>query len=220
MINPEDTSEDEKGFSCQIGDGGIELPIQANEQQTQTLISLFDSGSIRSGRTMLILDQRALSDGSTLLLPEDLEITIRQQKDDKFVNKSQSGIKPVLVVKVTDSEGRAVSDTADEVSDNVFGTDGDPVNLKTQISACSFGKVTMEPAETVGIYNGIDIASKLSASGTIEVTIPFALPSLSKSRTLSKSQKAAEIHLGFSLPGPFEHVRMSKVTAELDYFIF
>merc|ERR1719253_1280637 len=47
------------------------------------------------------------------------------------------GEKPILVVRVTDSGGLVRPESAAQISDDIFGTTGDPVNLKSQLGACS-----------------------------------------------------------------------------------
>ena len=58
------------------------------------------------------------------------------------------GSKTVLVVRIINQGDTANSVTASatQLSDDVFGTNGDPVNLKSQYAACSHGKLNFSPA--------------------------------------------------------------------------
>ena len=56
-----------------------------------------------------------------------------------------SGIKSVLVVRVIASNAQTGFSNA-ELSDSVFGTDGDQVNLKTQYNKCSHEQFQIAPA--------------------------------------------------------------------------
>ena len=73
----------------------------------------------------------------------------------------------VLVVRVTDSGGLVHPDSPATMSDNVFGTGTDQVNLKSQMEACSFGKLNM----TAGNRNYTLPSAIEPAPGVIEVDI-------------------------------------------------
>lgn len=91
--------------------------------------------------------------------------------DDGFLTsgkrKLQTGNvdKKVLVVRVKTLTS-ATTASADTISDEVFGTDGDPFNLSSQYEACSYGKLTMSPLKTL---NPGDPA--LHADGVYEVEV-------------------------------------------------
>ena len=59
------------------------------------------------------------------------------------------GNKPVLGVRVI---GADTSTTANmtKISDSICGTNGDPVNLKSQLASCSFNKLNITPAQNLG----------------------------------------------------------------------
>ena len=50
----------------------------------------------------------------------------------------------ILVVRVVAADAAPSQSTA-QISDSVFGTNGDSVNLRSQYSACSQGQLTMLP---------------------------------------------------------------------------
>ncbi|KAL7559359.1 hypothetical protein ACA910_009365 [Epithemia clementina (nom. ined.)] len=92
--------------------------------------------------------------------PIDVDNTSRGRNGDLFQHHdgrslagSAVGTKTFLAVKIIskDNAGNptSISQTEDVLSDRVFGTFGDQVNLKTQFEACSQGIYTVEPA-TVG----------------------------------------------------------------------
>jgi len=64
-----------------------------------------------------------------------------------------TGTKTVLVVRVVANDSSTTS-SADQLSDSVFGTNGDLVNLKTQYAACSHNQLQFQPATGIGITNG------------------------------------------------------------------
>jgi hypothetical protein len=117
---------------------------------------------------------------------------------------SHEGVKPTLVVRVTDKNGLARPESAAQISDDIFGTDGDPVNLKSQLEDCSMGKLTLVPGDN---NSGQVNQSLYAAPGVIEVTIPIDLKTVS-SMDEPENAVTAELQakLGFNLPGPYESV--------------
>jgi hypothetical protein len=99
---------------------------------------------------------------------------------------------------VTDSDGKVVEENATEISDDIFGTHGDPLNLKSQMFDCSFGQLNVTPGD-------IDDPHE-AAPGVIEVTIIESLQEASRSRIRKAITTAVQNKLGFSLPGPYQHV--------------
>ena len=85
-----------------------------------------------------------------------------------------TGTKKILFVKVTDKNGLAHPDSAQTMSDKIFGTNGDSTTVKDQFDACSFGdmKVTND--------YGFSLGNAESAPGVIEVKINVSLKSSSK----------------------------------------
>ena len=64
-----------------------------------------------------------------------------------------TGTKTVLVVRVVANDSSTTA-SAYQLSDSVFGTNGDLVNLKTQYAACSHNQLQFQPATGTGIANG------------------------------------------------------------------
>jgi hypothetical protein len=121
-----------------------------------------------------------------------------------------NGEKKVLAVRVTDSEGKVHPDDADVISDKIFGSSGDVVNLKSQMSGCSFDK--LEISTDYPMFN-----HKLAAAGVIEVTInvPFAGAS-SELDIENRAMQAVADKLNINdLPGPFHHIM---IVIEKNYF--
>ena len=78
---------------------------------------------------------------------------------------AQIGTETVLVVRVVAGNGQTTANRT-TLSDSVFGTSGDPVNLKSQYSSCSHGKFTFVEADGRSGKEGSFIAD-----GVTEVTI-------------------------------------------------
>jgi hypothetical protein len=109
-----------------------------------------------------------------------------------------TGDKKVLVVRI---KGTDFSTTADmnALSDAVFGTSGDPVNLKERFNACSNGTLTMGP------YEGTTDTGVTIDGGVAEVDIDFNVAG-EKSGTVANWAKTAATNLLGDLPSQFDHV--------------
>jgi hypothetical protein len=64
------------------------------------------------------------------------------------------GTRTVLVVRVIAPDA-ATTATMAQLSDDVFGTSGDPANLKSQYAACSYNQLVFNPAVAAGVTNGV-----------------------------------------------------------------
>ena len=105
-----------------------------------------------------------------------------------------------LVVKVTDSVGKARSESAGKIGDDVFGTgntENDFVNLKSQTAACSYDQLRI--TEGAGNYD-------YAAPGVVEVTISVTLEGNSRGTIRNAVTTAVQNKLGFSLPGRYSNV--------------
>lgn len=113
------------------------------------------------------------------------------------------GIKRVLVVRVTDKDGRAVVEDASYVSDKFFGTRGDTATAQSGLAACSFGQFAM-----TNDYGGAVKEDILAAPGVLDVTLEVRLSDTTQEDLLRLARLAVERQLDVALPGPFEHVAL------------
>lgn len=108
------------------------------------------------------------------------------------------GSRTVLVLRVIATDASTTATVA-ELSDSVFGTSGDPVNLASQMSACSYGQLTMIP------YSGTTSTGVTISGGVVEVPINTYVGGRSKGSIDTDITNAATALLG-SLGGQFDHV--------------
>jgi len=194
------------------------LPIQANKEQQKQLKDLLSKGDLVPGQTKLNIAGASVGKEGVFLPPgQDISKSVRQsngnsnQKNGNSNQKNrklstpQFGVKPILVVKVYDTNGLARPETEAEISTDIFGGthDGvvDQVNLKSQMSDCSFNQLTIVPGE-----NPTSNPDLFSAPGTINVTIPISITDNDRYAIHGAAQAAAEAKLGISLPGPYQQV--------------
>lgn len=74
-------------------------------------------------------------------------------------------VKKVLVLRI-EAADKATTASESELSDDIFGTDGDLLNLKSQFNACSYGQLQFEPLTSNGIV-GTDGVYTVSLPTTI-----------------------------------------------------
>jgi len=82
---------------------------------------------------------------------------------DRNLAVNQSGVKTVLVVRITSSTYGSPSKSATEMSAAVFT--GDPVTMKSQYEACSYGTLTLQHA--TNSVNGLPF----SANGVVDISV-------------------------------------------------
>jgi hypothetical protein len=213
-------SEDETGgegpdeeFLCEL-DYGVTLPIQGTEEQIGQMRGMLHNGTLISYEsTMEVFREVPLVDaayedadpiasllqGGLVSLPSGDVNIIKPSNGGRRLNAGwkvqYEGQSPVLAVKITDKDGLAVAEDAHVISDKIFGTYGDQITAASCFKDCSFGKFQLTNQYSV------NIDSKLSAPGVIEVNIPISLKTSSQSNIRAYTQKAVEDKLGFSLPG-------------------
>eukprot|EP00956_Cyclotella_meneghiniana_P000243 scaffold308_cov52-Cyclotella_meneghiniana.AAC.2 len=116
--------------------------------------------SLESGRSKIKVGKGALLVGDKIDLqgraPEEVQSLFDRNLEGLNNRKlaSTTGTRSVLAVRVIASDGQYGFDEA-TLSDDVFGTFGDPVNLVSQYKACSFDQLNFVPAEDPQISSGV-----------------------------------------------------------------
>ena len=176
------------------------VPIRTSAEQNDILHAMYNKGEIISEWSTLLLDQDMQVSHEGIFIPMDrtaFHIAERSSYNGDRRLVATEGDKPFLLVKVIDSEGRKLTESADQISDDIFGTYGDQMTLKSQMNACSYGKVD--------IIAGINDEHEVSP-GVIEVTIDKSLVGNSRSVIRTAVIEEVQLLLGHSLPGPYSHV--------------
>ena len=192
------------------GDENMAVPIRLSDEQKLVLQTKFENGELQSQSSTLMLGQDMLISNEGVFIPvarNSFGIGKRQSNNGLHIGEGGSnngrnlsiteGDKPFLVVKVTDSQGRKRNESTDQISDDIFGTDGDNMTLKSQMNDCSFGKFKI----TAGVGNEHE-----ASPGVIEVTIDKSLVGNSPSTIEQAVTTEVQSLLGHSLPGPYAHV--------------
>ncbi|KAL9181023.1 hypothetical protein ACHAXT_009828 [Thalassiosira profunda] len=201
-----DPFDDGEIFVCELS-SGLTVPIKGTDEQMGELQRLLDEGTLVSAETTVgIADNLIVEDESGAVFLPPGEIILEQRNETERRDRhsrrlaTYRGAKPILTVRVIDSEGKKHPNSPTDISDKVFGTDGDVANAKSQLEACSYGEL-----EVTNAYD-VDISEHLAAPGVIEVNIPISLRNSGRSAIRAAVIKATQTKLGFTLPGPFQHV--------------
>jgi len=104
------------------------------------------TGELFSGETILELPANTIlnTDTETLEMDEPPLLHLKDPEERRLRQFSRTqGDKTVLAVRVLVSNS-ATSHDADEISHAIFGGPNDHVNLKSQVSACSHGKLNFQ----------------------------------------------------------------------------
>jgi hypothetical protein len=116
-----------------------------------------------------------------------------------------SEAKEVLVVRIRGND-ESTTDSMSELSDAVFGTSGDSVNLSERYDSCSYGQLTMEPYEGT-TATGVSIPGAQYTKGVVEVEISNNIQGADHSTIKNAAVNAATALLG-DLPSQFDHVML------------
>lgn len=181
--------DDGEEFLCELADGTT-LPISGTSDQISEMRAMLQNGSLISAHsTVAVAADSAdlLADAAAIAgmpaqegeLGRLMEPTISLAPGNVIVQASPDsgrrlrrlatyeGKKKILVVRVIDKDGRAVPESAQEVSDKIFGTYGDTATMTSQFAACSFNALEI-------VWDDFDRRVH-AAPGVIEVKIDVSL---------------------------------------------
>ena len=201
-----DNDGNDISFECVLdpldadGSANVSVPLRISDEQREILTNMFHNGDFVSDTSALILDKAMQISFEGVFIPSQRTTFEFNRMVDNGARRHLSrteGDKPYLVVKVTDSEGRKRGESTDQISDDIFGTYGDQMTLKSQMEACSYGKL--------GVVAGVGDQHEVSP-GVIEVTIDKSLVGNSSWVIRSAVTREVQLLLGHTLPGPYAHV--------------
>jgi hypothetical protein len=172
-------------------------------QRSLSLSPVLRSSSLkRTSNNTLRFDSNATYTLETATIPTTKpttsdSVTSGSATSDSTVESANTTEKSVLVVRVVAPDAET-SQSMTQLSDSVFGTSGDPVNLATQIDACSYGQlkfIAAQPQSDEPIFDGV-----------IEVTIDQSVSGLDNSTVRNAVTTALNEKLGYPASSRFDHV--------------
>ena len=215
----EEGGDSGEGFVCERHDGAT-VPVVGTATQMAALRELLHAGELVSARSVVevepvggktaMMATVGISEGATAVTLPAGDIRLVRgpgdgDGDGRRLNRNSEnmflGDKKVLVVRVTDKEGRAIKEDAEYVSDKFFGTYGDRVTAKSGLEACSLGQFV-----ATNDYDGAVPENRLAAPGVLDVALDVRLTHVTQEALVRAATTAAGRALGVALPGPFDHV--------------
>ena len=160
-------------------------------------------GKVKSGSTVLNLDGSydINGDGRRMLHVSDVDsITYEDFVPNHGRSLAVLGTKNMLAIRVVAADATTSSSSA-QLSDSWFGTYGDPVNLKSQYTACSYGALTCNAA-SMTTSTGVDITD-----GVYEVTISENVSGADNNVIRNAVVAAGNAALG-NMEAQFDHVAL------------
>eukprot|EP00816_Leptocylindrus_hargravesii_P009684 CAMPEP_0196803776 /NCGR_PEP_ID=MMETSP1362-20130617/3256_1 /TAXON_ID=163516 /ORGANISM="Leptocylindrus danicus, Strain CCMP1856" /LENGTH=651 /DNA_ID=CAMNT_0042175603 /DNA_START=64 /DNA_END=2019 /DNA_ORIENTATION=+ len=132
---------------CFDSSNGLIAKIKGPNGAQEDFIRRFKNGELKSGKSTLKKNGAYFDEDGNLVLPnlDNLEIGESSENTDKRRLATVVGDKEMLAIRVVAPDASTTSSES-EISDSWFGTSGDPVNLKSQYAACSYGQLRCEGA--------------------------------------------------------------------------
>ena len=158
---------------CEMSDGMY--VVSWTEAYVKELVK---GKKLKSGESELDLTGLKVTKGS--ILASQNANNIRNPKKKNNGNGSgrkllTAGTKRVLVVRVIAPDATTPI-TMSGLSDDVFGTSGDQVNLKSQYAACSYNQLNFVPAVATGVTDGvIEVTISQTVTGVNDATVRDAV---------------------------------------------
>jgi hypothetical protein len=170
----------------------------------------------RSGSTVLFVEGGEITADGTLIVPKGAQITLSKAprrgpaEAEKLarvgmdqVGRRDLGSKAVerhvvLAVRVRSNDSVSAATTA-VLSDKVFGTRGDTINLSERYATCSYGELNMVP------YVGTTTTGVSIAEGTYEARINLNVRNMDEAVVREEAIRVLTTQLG-NLASQFDHV--------------
>lgn len=130
---------------------GIDLVFASNTDIQSGVTTLLAIGGIVEDHKLKIFPENRLIFGTYNSRSNVFRKSrVKRQQINAYSGYAQStGTKTVLAVRVKTKDAEPTA-RMPEISDNIFGTSGDIVNLRSQIAGCSHGKMRIEMARNSG----------------------------------------------------------------------
>lgn len=142
--------DDNERFSCHYKKQGVIMSSKLGD-----IDGIFNEHFERGSKIFLKGATYEESNNSIQITSEVqfIQLTSDQSEPESRV-KSSTGTKTALVFHIT-SNGRSTTASPAQLSDWVFGTSGDKVNMKSVYAACSFDQLMFTPASGDNIVDGV-----------------------------------------------------------------
>jgi hypothetical protein len=173
-----------QGADSELVEGGVagsELAVGIKAEDVEMILAQMEI--TRLDGVTVFTEGLAIDADKTLFFPEgavlqfDTPVIISSSTetngDGRRLHGDRDGTHSVVVVRVLASNTK-VQHSAAVLSDKVFGTSGDAINLCERFRSCSYGKLQMEPTNHTLATNGvveITVATEITRQTTSEEVV-------------------------------------------------
>ncbi len=137
------------------------------------LLEKIENGELKCTDDTLMKEGAYFDYDGSFVLP-DLDGVEYGSVDNNSTNRklaSTTGVKTMLVVRIVALDSSTTS-SEEELSDSWFGTNGDPVNLKSQFEACSYNKLSIN--SDIGAVGVTTVNLDMNITGVASTTVQWA----------------------------------------------
>ena len=166
VIDYDDGTPDSTFLDCETPSGKhYKVPVEPG-----WISEKMKAGQLKSGLTELDVPGAVIDvEAGELILPDQAKPNLFNKHNHE--RKLVTGTRTVLVVRVIASDGQTGSNEAN-LSDSVFGTSGDVINLKSQYEDCSHGQLSFNPASNRNkVGGGIGATDIVNGVTTVNVAV-------------------------------------------------
>lgn len=175
--------------------------------------------SLGSGTSTLFSESAVITNDGKLKVPKGASTTIEKAekrgpaakgkgkqgkgkapKDKRNLAPQQVDARKVLAVRIIANDSSTTSSVT-QIGDEIFGNNGDVVNLRERFQACSYGELLMEPFSGT-LSNGQSIAG-----GVVEISVNINVNGADDGVVVDSTVAALESVYG-DLPSQFDHVML------------
>jgi hypothetical protein len=128
----------------------------------------------------------------------------------------QATSKKVLAIRIKAPDANTTA-SVDAISDSIFGTSGDSINLKERYDSCSYGQLTIDGYRGTTATN-VTIPGADFAVGVVEVEISLSVIGAAHAVIRDEAVNAATALLG-NLPNQFDHVMLCLPPGTIDSWL-
>jgi len=180
-------------------EGPTDIPFCNMHGKMLEVIGLINSDKrLISGISCLTFPDGVTVGDDKIYIPDGLSSEVMIDNSKHRIAVTTTGEKVGLAIRVVADDEETTSSAA-EISDEVFGTLSDSINLKSQYAACSYDQLIINP------FSGTTSTGEAITGGVAEVTISMSVAGESRITVMNAVTAAAEAKYG-SLTSQFDHV--------------
>jgi hypothetical protein len=143
-----------QGADSELVEGGVsgsEIAVEIKPEDVTELLAQMEDTNLNG--VTIYAEGLAIDADKTLFFPKGAVLQFGMASDGRRLG-DRDGTHSVVVVRVLASNTE-VQHSAAVLSDKVFGTSGDAINLCERYRSCSYGKLQLEPTNHTSATDGV-----------------------------------------------------------------